>query len=61
MPTSGYRDWTRNGADIDGSEVVWAREMDAARNQRLLEYFKDRRAWLLDVQSGVVTLLPYPR
>jgi hypothetical protein len=61
MPTSGYRDWTRNGADIDGSEVVWAREMDTARNQRLLEYFKDRRTWLLDVQPGAATLLPYPR
>jgi hypothetical protein len=56
----GYRDWTRNGADIDGSEVVWAREMDAGRNHALLEYFKDRRAWLLDVQPGDVKLLPYP-
>ena len=60
-PTFGYRDWTRNGADLDGAQILWAREMDAARNARLLEYFKDRRAWLLDVDMSGERLLPYPR
>ncbi len=50
-PSFGYRDWTRNGVDLDGSEILWAREMDAAHNARLLEYFKDRRVWLLDVDT----------
>ena len=60
-PSFGYRDWTRNGADLDGSEILWAREMDAEHNARLLGYFKDRRAWLLDVDTGGTKLLPYPR
>jgi hypothetical protein len=60
-PTFGYRDWTRNGADLDGSEILWAREMDAAHNAQLLEYFKDRRVWLLEVDTVATKLLPYPR
>jgi hypothetical protein len=60
-PSFGYRDWTRNGADLDGSEILWARAMDAEHNARLLEYFKDRRAWLLDVDTNGTKLLPYPR
>ena len=60
-PSFAYRDWTRNGADLDGSEILWAREMDVEHNARLLEYFKDRRVWLLDVDTGGTKLLPYPR
>ena len=60
-PTFGYRDWTRNGADIDGQEIVWARDMDAEHNRRLLDYCKDRRVWLLDVDTRGTKLLPFPR
>ncbi|MEO6787249.1 MAG: hypothetical protein ABI318_14045 [Chthoniobacteraceae bacterium] len=60
-PTFGYRDWTRNDADIDGQEIIWAREMDAEHNRKLLDYYKDRRAWLLDVDISGTKLLPYPR
>jgi hypothetical protein len=37
-----------NAADIDGSKVVWARDMGEAANQELLDYFKDRRVWRLN-------------
>jgi len=47
-------EWVYNEADIDGAKVVWAREMDAAQNRKLLEYFKDRRAWLMEADA------PYP-
>jgi hypothetical protein len=56
-----YRDWTRNGADLDGSEILWVREMDATHNARLFDYFTDRRVWLLDVDISGTKLLPYPR
>jgi hypothetical protein len=42
-------DWVYNEADIDGAKVVWAREMDSAQNRKLLEYFKDRYVWLVEV------------
>ena len=52
-------EWVYNGADIDRARVIWAREMDPARNRKLLDYFKDRRVWLLQVDAGKTQLLPY--
>jgi hypothetical protein len=53
-------EWVYNEADIDGAKVVWAREMDPASNCALLDYFKDRRAWLLDADALSPWLVPYP-
>ena len=41
-------EWVYNGADIDRSPVVWARELDRASNAELIRYFAGRRAWLID-------------
>jgi len=41
-----HHEWVYNGADIDASEIAWARDMGPAENQRLFEYFRDRRIWL---------------
>jgi hypothetical protein len=54
------RQWVYNEADIDGAKVVWAREMDAAQNRRLLQYFRDRRAWLLELDAKQPKLVRYP-
>ena len=58
----GYREWVYNEADIDGAKVVWAREMDPAQNRKLLEYFKDRKVWLVEVDQydSPPKLSPYP-
>jgi hypothetical protein len=47
-----HGDWVYNRADIDGSQVVWARDMGAEKNQDLLDYFHGRRAWLLNIEEG---------
>jgi hypothetical protein len=53
-------EWVYNEADIDHSQIVWARETDAAENRRLLDYFKNRKAWLLEPDGLVPKLSPYP-
>jgi hypothetical protein len=59
-PKSNWgEEWVYNEADIDSAQVVWAREMDPDSNRALLEYFRDRRAWLLEVDAGRTGLEPY--
>jgi hypothetical protein len=54
-----FDDWVYNPADIDASKVVWAREMDARNNRELLEYFHDRRAWLVEPDFDPPRVSPY--
>jgi hypothetical protein len=56
-----HDEWVYNAADIDGAPVVWAREMDSSDNRALLDYFKDRQAWLLEVDEEPAPLRPYPQ
>ncbi len=65
-----HNEWVYNAADIDGSEVVWARDMGPDANRELLRYYPDRRPWLLLVghedqmvepdQAEPVRLMDYP-
>ncbi|MBZ5540096.1 MAG: hypothetical protein LAN61_06185 [Acidobacteriia bacterium] len=54
-----HEEWVYNGADIDGSKVVWARELDDRQNQKLLAYFHDRQAWLVQPEDAPGKLTPY--
>jgi hypothetical protein len=40
-------EWVYNRADIDAADVVWAHDMGPVENRKLLDYFKNRTAWLL--------------
>ena len=53
-------EWVYNAADIDGSPVVWAREMTAADNRELLDYYRDRRVWLVEPDQTPPKVSPYP-
>jgi hypothetical protein len=52
-------EWVYNRADIDASAVVWARDLGAPRNDRLLEYFSNRQIWLLEADVSPRKLVRY--
>jgi hypothetical protein len=54
-----HREWVFNGADIDGSPVIWARDMGSAGNSDLLAYYGDRHIWLLEADLQPAELRPY--
>jgi len=54
-----FAEWVYNDADIDGSRVVWARDMDNAENAKLVNYFKDRQVWLLEADEEPPKLSPW--
>jgi len=53
-------EWVYNAADINNSKVIWSREMDAASNQRLFEYYKGRKVWLIQPDEYPNAVSPYP-
>jgi hypothetical protein len=55
-----FDEWVYNAPDIDGSKVVWAREMDAANNLDLLRYYPDRMVWLAEPDKQPAAVSPYP-
>ena len=54
-----HDDWVYNGAQIDGARVLWARELDPEQNSKLLDYFKDRKIWLVTPDTDNTYLEPY--
>jgi protein O-mannosyl-transferase len=52
--------WLYNDADIDASQVVWARELDAKSNRELMKYYSDRKVWLFEIDEYPPRLSPYP-
>jgi hypothetical protein len=51
-------EWVFNHADIDGSKVIWARDM-GPDNAELLRYFKARNVWLVEPDYNPPRLSPY--
>jgi len=54
-----HHEWVYNRADIDGSKIVWAQDMGAAKNQELLDYYRGRQVWLLQPDSDPLAIVPY--
>jgi hypothetical protein len=55
-----HEEWVYNGADIDGSPIVWARGMSVAEDRKLIEYFGGYQPWLLNVDEYEPVPEPYP-
>jgi hypothetical protein len=51
--------WVHNEADIDHSRIVWAWDMGAEKNRELVDYFRGRRAWMVDAGVSEPQLKPY--
>ncbi len=47
----GNDEWVYNNANIDGSDIVWAREMTPPEDRELVAYFKNRQVWWLDADA----------
>lgn len=55
-----HDEWVYNAADIDGSRIVWARDLGPAQNAKLFAYFKDRTIWLIKPGEPNAQLTRYP-
>jgi hypothetical protein len=53
-------EWVYNEADVDGAEVVFARELSERENAEMFEYFEGRKVWLMEVGGQGVRMNPYP-
>jgi hypothetical protein len=53
-------DWVYNAADIDASKIVWARDLGATKNQELIDYYSNRKVWIIDPKDTPPKLMPYP-
>jgi hypothetical protein len=52
-------EWVYNAADIDEARVVWARDLGSSEDQKLLRYYPDRSAWLLQPDAAPPMLTRY--
>jgi hypothetical protein len=55
-----HDEWVYNDARIDSASIVWAHDLGDQANRALLDYYSDRKVWLLFLQWGArPELTPY--
>jgi hypothetical protein len=47
-PQHVFREWVHNAADIDSAPVVWALDLGADEDQKLMRYYPNRAVWLVE-------------
>lgn len=48
-----------NLSDIDTQEIIWANYISPEENQKLINYYADRKIWLIDMESNADSAMPY--
>jgi hypothetical protein len=56
---SVHHEWVFNGADLKNSRIVWARELDADQNQRVIENYNGRKVWFIEADRFLASPQPY--
>ena len=54
-------EFVHNGANIDQQYIVWANDLGDQENQRLLEYYKNRKVWLYSPEENADRMEPVVR
>jgi len=52
-------EWVYNGPDIEQQKVVWAWDMGASENEKLIRAYPGRSVWLVDLAGTPPKLAPY--
>lgn len=52
-------EWVYNAADLDDARIVWAREIPGRDIKPLLDYYHDRKIWVLDADADHPQVEPY--
>jgi hypothetical protein len=52
-------EWVYNGADIDGSKLIWARDLGPEQDKQLIDYYRGRHFWILNADSQHPDPVPY--
>ena len=60
-PRHAFQEWVHNEADIDRSQIVWARDLGTEENAKLTAYFGDRKVWILEPDVRPPRLSAYAR
>ena len=51
-------EYVYNAAAVDSAKIVWARDMGRSENQELLQYYANRKVWLLEPDHPHAQLQP---
>jgi len=54
-----FEEWIHNAADIDSAQTVWANDLGTEENEKLIHYYPQRSAWLLEPDARPPALTPY--
>ena len=56
---SPHEEWVYNAANIDKSKVIWANSIRPEEDEKLIQYFHDRQAWIIEPDKDPHGFLPF--